>query len=72
MYICICNAVTDKDIRRAARAGATTVSDLQEHLGVASNCGSCMEDAAAILSSEGAQSNAATFPSPRLYHPALA
>ena len=50
MYVCICNAITDKDIRRAASRGATTVMDLTNELGVAAGCGSCRETAAEILS----------------------
>ena len=37
MYICICNAISDKDIRRAAEAGATDLWALQSELGVAAN-----------------------------------
>ncbi len=50
MYVCICNAVTDKDIRRAAANGADTLYELQDRLGVASCCGSCADQAAEILS----------------------
>ena len=49
MYVCICNAITENQIRRAARAGARDLWDLQRELGVASNCGSCKETAMAIL-----------------------
>lgn len=49
MYVCICNAITDKQIRRAAAGGATTVMDLTDELGVAACCGSCHETAAEIL-----------------------
>lgn len=49
MYVCICNAVTDKDIRRAAANGADTLYELQDRLGVASCCGSCADQATEIL-----------------------
>ena len=49
MYVCICNAITDKQIRQAAARGATTVMDLTNELGLASGCGSCRETAAEIL-----------------------
>ena len=49
MYICVCNAITDKQIRRAARAGVTSIHQLQAELGVATNCGSSSETAAEIL-----------------------
>ena len=71
VYICICNAVTDKEIRKAAKAGANSLSALQEELGVAINCGSCSEDAAAILR-ESRQKTTSAFPRPKLYRPATA
>ena len=49
MYVCICNAVTESQIREAADAGVTNLWDLQAKLGVATNCGSCKETAASIL-----------------------
>ena len=49
MYVCICKAVTDKQIRRAAARGADSLYELREHLGVASVCGSCAGEALAIL-----------------------
>jgi len=49
MYVCICNAVTDKQIREAADAGVRDLWQLQAELGVASNCGSCKEHASEIL-----------------------
>ena len=49
MYVCICNAITDKQIRRAAESGVTSLWELQKELGVASNCGKCRETAVDIL-----------------------
>ena len=49
MYICICNAITEKQIRSAAKAGVSDVRGLQAELGVATNCGSCTDTAAEIL-----------------------
>ena len=50
MYVCICNAVTDSQIRKAAEAGVEDLWDLRRELGVASGCGSCKEMASEILS----------------------
>jgi len=50
MYICICKAVTEKQIRNAAESGVTSMAGLKDCLGVASNCGSCEEAASAVLS----------------------
>ena len=49
MYICICNAVTESEIRGAVTLGATTVSDLREGLGVGTCCGKCVPDAHKVL-----------------------
>ena len=49
MYVCVCNAITDKQIRAAAEAGTTELWRLQAELGVATNCGSCSEVASEIL-----------------------
>ena len=68
MYVCICNAITDKQIRKAAKAGATDLWALQEQLGVASGCGSCKEAASEIL----AEYRQRPAPQPVLYQPALA
>ena len=70
MFVCICNAITDKQIRQAARAGAKDLWALQESLGVATNCGSCSQDALAILK-ESEPSSKAAYPTPTLYTPSL-
>ena len=49
MYICICNAVTERDICVAAARGAATIDDLTMHLGVGAGCGGCREGAEAVL-----------------------
>jgi bacterioferritin-associated ferredoxin len=68
MYVCICNAITDKQIRKAAKSGATDLWQLQAELGVASGCGSCMETASKIL----AEYKSRPAPQPAMYTPALA
>lgn len=49
MYICICNAITDTQIKTAVANGATTLADLQFDLGVATGCGRCAESAMELL-----------------------
>lgn len=43
MYICVCHAVTQKQIHQAISEGAGTVKQLSEQLKVTSCCGSCLE-----------------------------
>ncbi|HKQ28306.1 MAG TPA: (2Fe-2S)-binding protein [Burkholderiales bacterium] len=49
MYICICNAVTQKAVEQCAREGARSVEDLAAQLGVGAGCGRCRECAMEIL-----------------------
>ena len=41
MYVCVCHAVTDSQVRQAVHQGATMMRDLRQQLGVASECGRC-------------------------------
>ena len=49
MYVCVCNAVTDRDIRRAADRGVTTLEQLSIQLKVATCCGRCESCARRVL-----------------------
>lgn len=49
MYVCICNGVTDHDIRRAVEAGCGSLAELTMRTGCGAGCGSCMEFAAELL-----------------------
>ncbi len=69
MYVCICNAITDKQIRQAAESGVQDLWGLQRALGVAVGCGSCKEMAAEILR----ENRKASAPrEPLTYQPAVA
>ncbi len=69
MYICICNAVTDKQIRRAKASGLDTLEDLRDTLGVTGCCGSCTEMVESILTED---ENRAAARGPVLYAPSPA
>ncbi len=49
MYICICNAVTDREITAAVERGACTLRELREELGVSACCGRCKHSARRCL-----------------------
>jgi bacterioferritin-associated ferredoxin len=49
MYICICNAIREDDLRAAARDHGGDVDAVYEALGKRPQCGSCLDDAALIL-----------------------
>lgn len=42
MYVCICNGVTDRQIREAAEAGCDSVSEMTMRTGAGASCGSCL------------------------------
>ncbi|MBD5802634.1 Bacterioferritin-associated ferredoxin [Azoarcus sp. Aa7] len=41
MYVCICNAVTERHIGEAVSEGVSTLRELRTRLGVAGECGRC-------------------------------
>jgi bacterioferritin-associated ferredoxin len=41
MYVCVCNAVTDREIRQCVALGAETFEQVRDCLGVSSCCGRC-------------------------------
>lgn len=49
MYVCVCQAVTERQVREAASNGVHTVKVLKEQLGVASSCGKCARCAHDLL-----------------------
>jgi bacterioferritin-associated ferredoxin len=49
MYVCVCNAVTDREIRSAVALGVRSLADLQTTLGVATCCGRCADCARGIV-----------------------
>ena len=49
MIVCSCLAVTDREIRRLARAGARSPRQLAEACGVGTCCGGCRPSVRAIL-----------------------
>lgn len=62
MYVCICNGITDRDVRDAARAGARDLSQLSAMTGCSTVCGSCGDLAMEILT----ETRAEAFPLPLL------
>ncbi len=68
MYICICQAITDRQIESAVAAGIDSVDQLRDQLGVASCCGSCEPAAAEIVESVTRSAAGA----PTIYRPGAA
>jgi bacterioferritin-associated ferredoxin len=49
MYVCICNGITDKQIKKAIAGGVSSLEELHDQLGVASQCGSCSDHAMSLI-----------------------
>lgn len=49
MFVCVCNAVTDRQIQDTVMAGAVSLDDLKEQLGVATCCGCCADLACSFI-----------------------
>lgn len=49
MYVCICNGVTDQQIREAVASGCANVAELTLRTGCGANCGSCIDMAATLI-----------------------
>ena len=49
MYVCLCKGITDTQIRAAVQDGASSMREVRNTLGVASQCGKCGELARDIV-----------------------
>jgi len=56
MIVCVCKAVSDRHIRAAVNAGASSLRDITRELGVGTCCGKCVPEARAALSESLGQS----------------
>jgi bacterioferritin-associated ferredoxin len=54
MIVCICNAIREKDVREAARCGATCPTSAYAAKGCRPRCGQCFSFARQIIASERA------------------
>ena len=52
MYVCVCNAIRDSELRHAARREDGEVEAVYEALGCQVQCGMCVEEAAEIIVEE--------------------
>jgi bacterioferritin-associated ferredoxin len=49
MIVCVCKAVSDRQIRAAVRDGATRLQDLSRQTGLGTCCGKCLPEARSTL-----------------------
>ena len=50
MIVCVCHNVSDRAIRAAMDAGATSLSEIRAQLNVGACCGKCIPSAKVLLS----------------------
>ena len=55
MILCVCNAITENEVRELARAGARTPEDAYATLGHEPQCGSCLCYAQRLIDEERAR-----------------
>ena len=58
MIVCVCNNISDREIRQAVDLGITSMDELRRDLGVATCCGQCASYAEDVLRTHLAQSGA--------------
>ena len=54
MYVCVCNAIRESELRHAARRVEGDAEDLYAALGKTPQCGTCLEEADEIVADERA------------------
>jgi bacterioferritin-associated ferredoxin len=52
MIVCICNRITEKDVRDAAHAGASTPEQAYLRVGCEVQCGCCLDYAQEVIDGE--------------------
>ncbi len=52
MIVCVCNAITETEVREAARAGATCPVNAYARLGCEPHCGCCLDYAQDLIDQE--------------------
>lgn len=52
MYTCICNAIRETDLRKAARQHRGGAESVYAKLGKRPNCGHCLEEAEGVIAEE--------------------
>lgn len=61
MYVCVCKAVEDGEIRVAVKDGHASLEALADKLGVGTGCGCCREYAEALIEELAPSGTAAAF-----------
>jgi bacterioferritin-associated ferredoxin len=49
MIVCVCNNISDREIRQAVDLGLSSMADLYKELGVGTCCGKCVSYAREVM-----------------------
>jgi bacterioferritin-associated ferredoxin len=49
MIVCVCNNISDREIRQAVDLGITSIAALRAELGLGTDCGTCISYAREVL-----------------------
>ena len=49
MIVCVCNNISDREIRQAVDLGLSSIDELRRDLGVATCCGKCANCACEVM-----------------------
>lgn len=70
MYVCLCKAITDRQVRHAVTSGAVSMRELRRQLDVCAGCGKCGSRVRQvfdqILTERNASAIGSAFPLPPL------
>lgn len=53
MYVCVCNAIREEELRKAARQGTNCAKRAYAELGRKPKCGLCLPQARNLIAQEG-------------------
>ena len=58
MYVCVCHAVTENQVKQALAEGASSLAQLRLKLGMGGSCGKCLKQAGQMIkANENAKAN---------------
>lgn len=49
MYVCLCRAVTDRQVRESVENGASTFREVRDELDLGTCCGRCVPEARTLI-----------------------
>jgi bacterioferritin-associated ferredoxin len=62
MYVCVCNAVTERTIRELVADGYHSLNEIQALTGCSGTCGRCADHAEAVIEASLARPKRAVLP----------